>query len=88
MSARVTKPKFETVAVLLGADDQAYLWVNRKRVHTSTSHRAAVPEQERVQVRLRPGQNTFLLKINNGDGEHGFYISVRSEQELKLLSPR
>jgi hypothetical protein len=29
-----------------------------------------------------------LLKINNGDGEHGLYFSVRSEQELKLLSPR
>jgi putative membrane-bound dehydrogenase-like protein len=84
----VDSPSAQDATVLLGTDDQAYLWVNRKRVYQSTQHRAAVPEQDRVQVRLRPGRNTFLLKINNGDGEHGLYFSVRSEQELKLLSPR
>jgi hypothetical protein len=84
----VDSPTVQDTTVLLGADDQAYLWVNRKRVYQNTQHRAAVSEQDRVQVRLRPGRNTFLLKINNGDGEHGFYLSVRCEQELKLLSPR
>jgi putative membrane-bound dehydrogenase-like protein len=84
----VDSPAAQDATVLLGVDDQAYLWLNRKRVYANTQHRAAMPEQDRVQVRLRPGRNTLLLKINNGDGEHGFYFSVRSEQELKLLSPR
>jgi putative heme-binding domain-containing protein len=84
----VESPTAQDAILLVGTDDQAYLWVNRKRVYQNTQHRAAAPEQDRVPVRLEPGRNTFLLKINNGDGEHGFYFSVQSEQELKLLSPR
>jgi putative membrane-bound dehydrogenase-like protein len=84
----VESPAAQDATVLLGTDDQAYLWFNGKQVYQNTQHRPAMPEQDRVPVRLQPGRNTFLLKINNGDGEHGFYLSVRSEQELKLLSPR
>jgi len=34
-------------------------------------------------VKLTKGKNKVLLKIDNGDGPHGFYFSVESPEELK-----
>ena len=58
------------------------MWVNGALVHTNAQHRAAAPEQDRVKVKLKKGTNTILFKINNGDGGHGFYFTIVSEQEL------
>jgi len=57
-------------------------------VHTNPQHRAATPEQDSVKVKLKKGKNTILFKIVNGDGGHGFYFTVVSEQELKRLTDK
>jgi hypothetical protein len=36
-----------------------------------------------VKVKLKKGKNKVLLKIDNGDGAHGFYFSIESGEELK-----
>jgi putative membrane-bound dehydrogenase-like protein len=84
----VESPAAQEARVLLGTDDCAVLWVNEKQVYKSMQHRAAVPEQDEVRVPLRQGRNTVLLKINNGDGDHGFYLSIASEQVLRLAAPK
>ncbi|HZT83446.1 MAG TPA: PVC-type heme-binding CxxCH protein [Gemmataceae bacterium] len=81
----VESPADQEATVLLGTDDGAKLWVNGSLVYTSRQHRAATPEQDRVKVKLKKGRNVLLLKINNGDGPHGFYFTVVSEQELKRV---
>ena len=80
----IESPADQDATLLLGTDDGAKLWVNGKLVYTSTRHRAAAPEQDRVKVKLKKGTNRVLLKINNGDGAHGFYLTMVAEQELKL----
>ena len=35
-------------------------------------------------MKLKKGANAVLLKIANGNGPHGFYFALTSEQELKL----
>jgi putative membrane-bound dehydrogenase-like protein len=79
----VESPADQKAEVLLGTDDCAKLWVNGKLVYTNRRHRAAVPEQDKVKIRLKKGKNAVLLKINNGDGDHGFYLTILAEQELK-----
>jgi putative membrane-bound dehydrogenase-like protein len=79
----VESPAEQPAEIRLGTDDCAKLWINGKLVYTNTRHRAAAPDQDRVKVKLARGKNTLLLKINNGDGDHGFYLTVVSEQELK-----
>lgn len=69
--------------VLVGTDDAAKLWLNGKPVYENRVHRAATPEQESVKVSLKKGRNRLLLKINNGNGSHGFYLMVQAEQDLK-----
>jgi putative membrane-bound dehydrogenase-like protein len=80
----VLSPVDQEATVLLGTDDGAKLWVNGKLVHTVRATRAAAPGQDTVKVRLKKGTNTILLKINNGDGGHGFYLTALTEEELKL----
>jgi putative membrane-bound dehydrogenase-like protein len=84
----VESPAGQEAEVLLGTDDCAKLWVNGKLVYTNRKHRAAVPEEDRVKVRLKKGKNTVLLKINNGDGDHGFYLTIMAEQELKKVDTK
>ena len=46
---------------------------------------AAAPEQDSVTVKLKKGPNTILLKVSNGDNPHGFFFTITSKEELKLL---
>ncbi len=83
LSREIVSPAEQEATILLGTDDGAKLWLNGELVHTSRQTRAAAPEQDRVKVTLRKGANTLLLKINNGDGPHGFYFTLLSEQEVR-----
>jgi putative heme-binding domain-containing protein len=83
LTREIISPADQEATVLLGTDDGAKLWINGKLVHTTTLTRAAAPEQDTVNVKLKKGTNRILLKINNGDGPHGFYLTVLTEQELK-----
>ncbi len=84
----VESPADQEVTVLLGTDDGAKLWVNGGLVHTGRQHRAAQPEQDTLKVKLKKGANKVLLKINNGDGPHGFYFTLLAEQELKPVAAK
>jgi putative heme-binding domain-containing protein len=82
----IESPQDQEATLLLGTDDGCKLWVNDKLVHTSREHRAAAPAQDAVKLSLRKGTNRVLLKINNGDGAHGFYFTLLAEQELKRVA--
>jgi len=78
----------QDATIALGTDDGAKLWVNGKLVYTNRAHRAAAPEQDSVKVHLQKGKNRLLLKINNGNGTHGFYLTLTAEQELKRVEEK
>jgi putative heme-binding domain-containing protein len=81
----IDSPIDQDGTVLIGVDDAAKLWINGELVHTSREHVAAQPEHHRVAVKLKKGTNRILLKITNGNGPHGFYFALTSEQELKTV---
>ncbi len=81
----IESPADQEATVLLGNDDGCKLWLNDQLVHTDRRHIAAQPESSSVKVKLQKGRNRILLKINNGDGPHGFYLSIQAEQELKRI---
>ncbi len=84
----IDSPAEQDVTVLTGTDDGAKLWVNGALVFASRATRAAAPEQDSTRVKLKKGTNRLLLKINNGDGAHGFYFAILSEQELKPVGKK
>jgi putative heme-binding domain-containing protein len=84
----VESPADQESQLLVGTDDCAKLWMNDVLVYTNRQHRAAAPEQDVQKVQLKKGRNKLLLKINNGNGGHGFYFTILAEQELKRLESR
>jgi putative membrane-bound dehydrogenase-like protein len=79
----IESPAEQEATIVFGHDDGCKLWVNGKEVFVSRDHKAATPDQARVTVKLSEGVNRVLFKINNGDGPHGFYMTILTEQELK-----
>jgi hypothetical protein len=84
----VESPADQEARIQLGTDDCAKLWINGQLVYTGRQHRAAAPAQDEVKLRLKKGRNKILLKINNGDGAHGFYLLLLAEEELKRLEEK
>jgi hypothetical protein len=85
MYRQIDSPVDQDAEILLGTDDGCKLWINDQLLHTSRAHRAAIPEQDHVKVKLKKGINNVLLKINNGDGPHGFYFMLVAEQEVQFV---
>lgn len=83
----IESPREQPAEILLGTDDGARLWLNGAEAWSTRATRAAAPEQDRVRVTLRHGKNTLLLKVANGDGPHGAYLTILADEELRLLSP-
>lgn len=83
---QIESPVEQEATILLGNDDGVKLWVNGELMLTNRDHVAAAPERLKVPIKLKKGNNAILMKIVNGDGPHGFYLSVTSEQELKVAA--
>lgn len=69
-----SKPGKAILAV--GSDDDVYVWLNGELVHRNNAARAAIPGDDRVEVQLRDGINTLLVKILQGNGEWGMVAQV------------
>jgi hypothetical protein len=83
LSREFESPADQEATLLIGSDDCHKVWVNGDLVSTNRVHRAAAPEQDTAKVKLKKGTNRVLFKITNGDGAHGLYFTIVSEQELK-----
>ncbi|MBU62071.1 MAG: hypothetical protein CMI26_06175, partial [Opitutae bacterium] len=67
----------------LGSDDGIKVFLNGKQIHANNVGRGAAPDQEKVNLQLRKGDNFLLLKIHNGAGPSGFYF--RADATSKVL---
>jgi putative membrane-bound dehydrogenase-like protein len=85
MEIRVDSPADQDATILLGTDDGCRLIVNGREVFSHDRSEAAAPERDSVAAKLVKGVNKVTLKINNGNNPHGFYFSLSSAQELKLV---
>ena len=81
----VESPADQDAEVLLGSDDGSSLSVNGEVRHTEKVTRAAAPAQARVAVKLKKGTNTIVLKVANGNNPHGFYFTLLSKDEVKVV---
>ncbi len=85
MYVEIESPVEQAGEILLGPDDGARLWINGKEVFVTRETKAATPEAHKVAVKLVKGKNTVLLKVANGNNPHGFYFSLTSAEETKVL---
>ncbi|MFA4016229.1 MAG: hypothetical protein RUDDFDWM_001332 [Candidatus Fervidibacterota bacterium] len=65
--------------MLIGSDDDVFVWLNGELVHKFVGDRGWRADQDSVRVKLKAGTNTVLLKVLNGRAQ--WAASVR------LLTP-
>ncbi|MCA9442888.1 MAG: hypothetical protein KC964_18945, partial [Candidatus Omnitrophica bacterium] len=59
-----------------GSNDGIQLWLNGERLLSSKASRTARPGDESVELPLKKGLNTVLLKVDQLGGGWGFYFAV------------
>lgn len=62
--------------ISLGSDDGLEFWFNGEKLLSKDAPRGVAPNQDRVKVRLKAGDNAVLLKIYNRSGDSGFYYNT------------
>ena len=62
----------------IGSNDALKVWMNGTELLAKNVQRDAAPDQEQVQVTLKPGNNALLLKVVNYSGPSGFYFRIES----------
>jgi hypothetical protein len=60
----------------VGSGDALTIWLNGQQVFDKQVHRSAEPDEDVVDVNLRAGNNSVLVKINRGIGPNGLYFRV------------
>ncbi|MGQ9471624.1 MAG: glycoside hydrolase family 172 protein [Candidatus Aminicenantales bacterium] len=79
----VFSPEAQATTILLGSDDAVRVWLNDVLVHSNAVYRGAWPDEDKVNVELRPGWNKLLVKVLQGSGGWGFYLRF-ADPENKL----
>ena len=62
--------------ISLGSDDTLTVWLNGEKLLAANEYRACAPDQHKVMLKLKPGKNTLLLKVCQGDGDWAFYFAA------------
>lgn len=76
MFRNITASKAATLPAYLGSNDGIGVWFNGERVLAKDIGRKAAPDQDIVNLKLKKGINTFLMKVNNRAAGHAFYFSM------------
>jgi hypothetical protein len=59
----------------LGSDDTLSVFLNGKRVYHEAHQRPAGPDQDAVELDVKKGKNTLMIKIGQGGGDWAVYIA-------------
>jgi serine/threonine-protein kinase len=68
--------------VSLGSDDTLTVWLNDQRLIAKNVWRGVQKDDEFTILKLKPGRNKLLVKICQGIGAWGFYISPVKDSAL------
>ncbi len=68
------------MTITLGSNDAIKAWLNGEVVHDNNVKRTAAPGQDRVDLKLREGQNDLLLKVVNYGNAYQFALDRATEE--------
>jgi hypothetical protein len=75
----ITSPDQREATFTLGSDDSGMVWLNDELIYSEVVSRGADPLQHVGTLRLRPGANRVLFKVQNGSGGFGAYFRLLGE---------
>lgn len=66
----------QTVTIGLGTDDGVKVYLNGKRIFQSDAPRSVTPDQDKLGLELKQGDNHLIMKIVNHAGRCGFCFTA------------
>ena len=82
---RIRSERDQTVTLQVSHDESIIIWLNEELVHLETDHIGFYPDRiDEVEVDLKEGWNTLLVKIGNRD--HGWGFEARFAKKASLFS--
>ncbi len=87
LKRELRSPGERTVTLSVGSDDAIKVWLNGEVVLDRDVQRAVAADQDRVQLKLKPGSNTLLYKVVNYGGAFGFYYRLLDNEPGGLSVP-
>ena len=85
ISRTLAVPRDTVLAVSLGSDDGIKVWLDGRPLLEHDVSRGVRPDQEELELRVPHGEHRLLVKINNGQGDFGFYFAVVNREMRELL---
>ena len=73
----VRSPKAGKYTLLVGSDDGIKIWLNGRLVWEKLVRRPLTPDQDRIEVELKEGDNLLLLKLDQGERRHGLVSTLQ-----------
>ncbi len=84
---RLESATAQAAMLLIGSDDGVRVWQNGKLVWDNPMARAALPFQDTVMLKLQPGSNELLVRVQNNAGASGLYLDCRTFNEMPVTLP-
>jgi len=72
----IDSPAEQRVILAMGSDDGIKLWLNGKLVHKKNKIRSCERDNDKVEVGLRDGKNTILIKLTQRKRNWCFYFRI------------
>ncbi len=69
----------------LGSDDGLKAWLNGKLIISHDVDRACSPNEDTADLNLIEGVNKLFVKVNNNNGDFGFYFSLHKRDPKEYL---
>jgi hypothetical protein len=82
--ATFTSETEQPARLLLGSDDGIAAWLNGQSIHTNKASRSVKLDDDKVDVTLKAGANSLLLKVVQSDGGWGFCCGIRGRDDRPL----
>ncbi len=78
----ITSVTKQRAQLYIGSNDALKVWMNGTELLSKNVQRDAGADQEQIQVQLKPGNNTLLLKVVNYSGPSGFYFRIETDTPM------
>ncbi len=72
----IDSPTTRRAQAAVGSDDQVAVWVNGELVHDYPGARGWTPDQDRFEVRLKPGPNAIVVRVGQDGGDWSFNFKL------------
>lgn len=86
-AATVNSSTAQPATFNVGSDDGIQVWLNGEKIHDHKVTRALQAGQDKIDVQLRQGANTVLLKLDQGNGAAGLAFSVEARSNVTFGTP-